>query len=819
MGSTTVRISIMRRQFIIRPFFSVRPILTISMTLLTIVICASPAAAIDLEDEFIDGKDHRCTDFSMTNVLLGKDIPDPGWVLLRRSDPTLPLFRSAVGVVTKSKVTHTDYPDVHDSHDLNVDIRLDSLDPDGLGIPMLSQVGKDTNEDKKADALEMEWETGILTTEKHGDGSAHFLPKWVWPHIGDRVWVNGYWVFDCGHAKGGAVRTEIHPGRAIASMRQQGATPPGASAPIPVTATDLYVHGRAGVVTDILICGMNVILGARSCDAVPGFVSPRGCNASDGYCHDPVTDHLGISIDTNYSFEICVPPRPADGATLIHWIEDGPDNTVTDPGLQADINKVAVGSPGEDACAAAEFGPEKLVVNLNLAGSGITPDDVYSRKIYTGWNEAPVKQRHFRVRLDEMYLRHDHDTDFVFFDNSAELSFFWAGIERGGGPDPFSDEWIRLNDYTPKNMNDFEDGETAEFSGAIWDFIIPDGESFTLWANGFDGGVDESAAAVATDCLDDHFGHHDMREHLDLLPFFPFFEFTDTCYLYLSIDKDRPDNDALRSLEVTFDPDNNYGLGEALVTAKPHCTITYNLFGLIQSAPIACSGEDRDQAIQELEDLGAIIIGDTKIHDYDFRLTIQEQPMDSDGDGLLDTEEADLGTDPLDPDTDDDGLYDGEEVDLGTDPLDGDSDDDGLLDGEEVDIGTDPLDPDTDDDGLDDGTEVDLGTDPLDADSDDDGIPDGSDPDSLFGFIEGFPASVFANGDIGLQAALLDVLSEVEMKIAGEDVDAALRLLRNLRRHIDGCGATAGRNDWIVDCETQIILQELFDLIAANLAS
>lgn len=810
----------MRYKVTVKPFFSTLPARVISVALMSILVQSNPAAAIDLKDGFIDGKDHRCTDFSFSNALFGKDIPDPGWVLIRRSDPSLPTFRSAVGVVTKSKVTHTDYPDVHDSHDHNVDIRLDKLDPDGAGYPMLSNVGKDKDEDGDADTLEMEWETGILTTEKHGDGSAHFFPKWVWPHIGDRVWVNGYWVFDCGHDKGGAVRTEIHPGRAIATMRQQGATPPGASAPIPVTATDLYVHGRAGVVTDILICGMNVITGANSCDNVPGFVSPVGCNASDGYCHDPVTDHLGIPIDANYNFEICVPPRPADGAMLTTWIENGPYNTIADPDLQDGLDIVPVDPDSDDACAAAEFGPEKVVVNLNLADTGITPDDVYSRKIYAGWSEAPVRQRHFRVRLDEMYLRHDHDADFILFDNSAELSFFWAGIERGGGPDALSDEWIRLNDYTSKNMNDFEDGETASFSGAIFDFIIPDGESFTLRANGFDGGVDESAAAIATDCLDDHFGHHDAREHLDLLPFYPFFEFTDSCYLWLSINKDRPDNDALKSLEVEFNSDNNYGLGESVVQADPHCTVFYTLFGSFRSAPIACSGPDRDQAIQALEDMGAIISGVSSTIDYDFHLTIQEVPVDSDGDGLLDVDEDTIhGTDPLDPDTDDDGLDDGDEIDRGTDPLDADSDDDGLLDGEEIDIGTDPLDPDSDDDGLFDGTEVDLGTDPLDEDSDDDGIPDGSDPDSLTGLIEALPASAFAGGDIGHRDAILDILNEAEEKIATGDVAAALRLLKNLRRHLDGCGSVADNNDWLVDCDAQILLRELLDLISTNLVS
>jgi hypothetical protein len=42
---------------------------------------------------------------------------------------------------------------------------------------------------------------------------------------------------------------------------------------------------------------------------------------------------------------------------------------------------------------------------------------------------------------------------------------------------------------------------------------------------------------------------------------------------------------------------------------------------------------------------------------------------DRDGDGLSDTEEAALGTDPDDPDSDDDGWLDGQEVEEGTNPL------------------------------------------------------------------------------------------------------------------------------------------------------
>ncbi len=67
---------------------------------------------------------------------------------------------------------------------------------------------------------------------------------------------------------------------------------------------------------------------------------------------------------------------------------------------------------------------------------------------------------------------------------------------------------------------------------------------------------------------------------------------------------------------------------------------------------------------------------------------------DSDNDGLTDTQEAAIGTNPNDPDTDDDGLTDGDEVNVyNTDPLDADTDNGGVNDGQEVSNGTNPLNP------------------------------------------------------------------------------------------------------------------------------
>ena len=112
--------------------------------------------------------------------------------------------------------------------------------------------------------------------------------------------------------------------------------------------------------------------------------------------------------------------------------------------------------------------------------------------------------------------------------------------------------------------------------------------------------------------------------------------------------------------------------------------------------------------------------------------------IDTDGDGLLDSEEDKLGTDKNNPDTDNDGLNDSDEIEeWETDPLVSDTDGDGYSDGEEVEGGYDPLGTgqlDSDNDGLGDADEKNIGTDPKKFDTDSDGLSDkeeidaGSDP-------------------------------------------------------------------------------------------
>jgi alpha-tubulin suppressor-like RCC1 family protein len=81
------------------------------------------------------------------------------------------------------------------------------------------------------------------------------------------------------------------------------------------------------------------------------------------------------------------------------------------------------------------------------------------------------------------------------------------------------------------------------------------------------------------------------------------------------------------------------------------------------------------------------------------------RPLDTDGDGLSDADEAALGSDPNNPDTNGDGLPDGAAYAAGLSLTETDMDADGLANLDEAAAGTDPFDPDSDGDSAPDGAD------------------------------------------------------------------------------------------------------------------
>ncbi len=172
---------------------------------------------------------------------------------------------------------------------------------------------------------------------------------------------------------------------------------------------------------------------------------------------------------------------------------------------------------------------------------------------------------------------------------------------------------------------------------------------------------------------------------------------------------------------------------------------------LVLSSLVACE----DEKLEEVNDSGVVedvdSDGDGVVDSEDAFPEDPEESKDSDEDGVgdnadafpddpeesKDSDEDGVGDNadafPEDPnetaDSDEDGLGDNAEENLGTDPNNVDSDGDGLKDGDEVVEGTDPTNEDTDGDGLTDSEELDVGTNPNNGDTDGDGALDGDEVD------------------------------------------------------------------------------------------
>lgn len=388
--------------------------------------------------------------------LIGQSDQTIGWVWVDSNQK----FKDVTGVVTESFVTSTDFPTVHDSHDQNTHILVDPEFDQLLSIP------------NEAGEIEIEWETGIRPNELKGDGKTPIFPKWVWPSPGDRVWVNGNWIYDAGHPSKNengqdAFQSEIHPPRAFATMRDQVVSMPDTGrVPIRVTATDLYIHGNGGYVTQVL--------------NNPNIASTGGDN-----------DRNQLSpIDDDFNFDILLPPKPSDTAIFKSSITNGPGNTV-------DIAPVLTLDPANN----------KVHVHIPLEGSGISPSEVYAKHINAGWAFPTTDLHHFRLTLTKMDLHDDMEPR----SNDAELTFSWLNVDKAG-----SRSWQRLSDFAKGDMNDYDDdrkflgipsgnGE-MEFNGLTFDFYTADGQS----ATGKPGKtVTIKAHAYDQDEADNFFGSHD----------------------------------------------------------------------------------------------------------------------------------------------------------------------------------------------------------------------------------------------------------------------------------------------------------------------
>lgn len=326
--------------------------------------------------------------------------------------------------------------------------------------------------------MEVEWENASLMDE--GEGFQRIwgaVPEFVWPGAGDRVWVSGRWIFDCGHPgvpKAAAIKdfvkygTEIHPPRALATIRinhpaLDSFPRPRVSAPnfpgpqsflpvtgepvtlppdvpnsgptgVAVTEADIFVSGNGGGANDLCM-----ILALDDDDCKLGHSKTVIPVNSQNYVFDiypPATDYLHT--EENGTFRIFPPTADASlqWRTVDHFSElprhacGGNDNSVcvtVEPILCLIDAQTPPPDQTETACPAVPAArPTRLRVILPFAGSSA---NYFARSILLGWDDVPfvgsINQivRNFKITLHKFTVVENgeffHGSDWRVFVNVA----------------------------------------------------------------------------------------------------------------------------------------------------------------------------------------------------------------------------------------------------------------------------------------------------------------------------------------------------------------------------------------------------------------
>jgi len=312
---------------------------------LTVTARAAPVPA-DIPRDF--AKLNRCSEFKLSeddlNPLNVGTLPFHWQVV---NIPGVPSVEpdGVYGGVRYSHVASNDLFLDHDAHDVNFYVALDqgtqqfSLNSDG-NYKNQNTFLPNSNGER---LLEVEWDM------------QHF-PSRFWPTIGDRIWMLGRHVWDCGHTT--SFHTEIHPPKAIAATRLQPLRIEGDATYSLTNVTYIYIHGRGG------------------------------------YFDAPVATR-------DYELNIETPPRPAGfvgppGSWLLETPYGGPAPEI-------------IGAPAP-GCAGTAASPCTFRVRYPLALGDDSPDRRFAAVIASGWRTpATVRFRTFQVHFDKVTVLNRHN--------------------------------------------------------------------------------------------------------------------------------------------------------------------------------------------------------------------------------------------------------------------------------------------------------------------------------------------------------------------------------------------------------------------------
>jgi hypothetical protein len=395
--------------------------------------------------------------------------------------------------------------------------------------------------------MEVEWDSASLMDEKEGfqrDWGA--VPEFVWPAVGDRVWAEGRWIFDCGHP-GNSIKhyvrfsTEIHPPRALVTYRLNHTAldsfpRPRVSAPnfpapqsylpvtgipvtlppdapnsgptnVPVTEADIFVSVNGGAASDI-------------CTIVPAPCSTYGGNTGPiipvndrNYVFDiypPQTDYLGIArplVNGTFAVARPVPDASLQWRVVDHFSElpahacGGMDNSVcatVDPIFCLLDASTPPPDQTETGCPAVPAQPTRLRVILPFTG---TNANFFAKSILLGWDDVPTPAkstlgaRTFQVRLHNLTVKDNgsgccNDSDWRVFVNVGGQ---YRYISRLFDAKPDGTSVCNGADPLTENRN----GDCYQFDNTPWTVSVEDGTPIHVAVGGFVArGVEDSGNSL-----------------------------------------------------------------------------------------------------------------------------------------------------------------------------------------------------------------------------------------------------------------------------------------------------------------------------------
>ncbi|HWC95836.1 MAG TPA: hypothetical protein VG456_03785, partial [Candidatus Sulfopaludibacter sp.] len=419
---------------------------------------------------------------------------DPEWISVWDNRPAQ--IYGTVGGVTPTganQVAHISFEDdplAHYAHDVNAILQPD---PQYLWTVGTANYYQNPNEDgtDRPGRIELEWESlNGGNTKTYGTGQIG-LPVWATPGTGDRVYVVGRWVLDAGHPEIGD-RTEIHPARLIAVMRQRPTVSAGGATSAQV---DIYVSGHGGGANQYP-SGMDDLLGQG------GYGGGRlrdVLNASDqsvyyrpGPLGFPDATALEVLVLTLVGETLSSTPYPSAGPSAFSWGAPAPEQQpINDMDYDFDVPlppppdgatsvKVEVITQAQHTTAVAETvtfpkagGSLPAVAHVHLPYNG-ADNGIYARTLKFSWNTASMPEYHFRVRLDRIRVN----------SNPGE----WHLWSDAGG------QWTNLSNLAPSLLQTTQNG-----------IIAPPGAQFDLYLRGTDT-IRFLVQGYRAQCIDHEFG-------------------------------------------------------------------------------------------------------------------------------------------------------------------------------------------------------------------------------------------------------------------------------------------------------------------------